>query len=183
MRGAPVGFFFSRYPLLLREVSRMIARTTHGHPTAEAAAVVVAVLVREAMCGTEPALWADRAILALSGMRGGEMVDALNSVAGAVLAPSDEAALRSLGEGWVSEEAVAMALASVLRHPDEFEAAVRCAVNHDGDSDTVGCIAGAIAGARLGEEALPRRWIEHLDEAREIVDLADRLVAARERLR
>jgi ADP-ribosylglycohydrolase len=183
MRAAPVGFFFASYPVLLREVSRAVARVTHRHPTAQAAAVAVASAAKEAAENVPPALWGERVRRALQGMNAWE-IDAALAEAGAVLREEDDsAAMERLGEGWVSEEAAAMALAAVARHPDDFAAAIRCAVNHGGDSDTVGCIAGALLGARLGEDALPRPWLEALERADAIRDLADRLVAARERLR
>ena len=36
-------------------------------------------------------------------------------------------------------------------------------MNHSGDSDSTGAIAGNILGARLGSGALPREWIDPLD--------------------
>lgn len=183
MRAAPVGFFFSSYPVLLREVSRMIASTTHGHPTAWAAATVVGVAVREALEGTDPAQWIGQSIRFLSGTASGEVIEALGAVPDAVQMQSDEEAMESLGEGWVSEEAVAMALAAVLRHSDDFAQTMRCAVRHGGDSDTVGCIAGALAGARLGDACFPENWMDRLEGADQLEQLVGRLVAARERLR
>ena len=183
MRTAPVGFYYAGYPVLLREVSRMIAATTHGHPTAWAASNVVAVCVREALDDTDPAFWIDRSIQFLSGTSCGEVIDALRAVPDAVRARTDEEAMESLGEGWVAEQAVAMALAALLRHRDDFEQAVRCAVRHGGDSDTVGCIAGALMGARLGERGLPGEWIERLEGVDALRRLALRMAAGRDRLR
>jgi ADP-ribosylglycohydrolase len=183
MRAAPVGLFFADYPLLLREVSRMIASTTHGHPSAWAAATVVAVCVQEALLDTEPAFWIDPAVQALSGTACGEVVEALRGVPEAVAMRSDEEAMASLGEGWVAEEAIAMALAAVLRHPGDFARAVRCAARHGGDSDTVGCVTGALLGARLGEAGLPESWLARLEGAEELRAVSDRLAAARAGLR
>lgn len=183
MRAAPVGLVFASFPLLLREVSIMVARTTHGHPTAHAACVTVAVGVREALRDADPREWSAAAVRAMSGMARTEMVDALERMMEAMPAERDQQAMEQLGQGWVAEEAVAMALCALLRHPVSFEDTVRCAINHGGDSDTVGGIAGALAGARCGAEALPSAWLDHLEARDELVDLADRLAAARETLR
>jgi len=183
MRTAPVGFYYAGFPVLLREVSRMIAATTHGHATAWAASTVVSVCVREALDDTDPAFWIDRSIQFLSGTSCGEVIDALREVPDAVRARTDEEAMASLGEGWVAEEAVAMALTALLRHRDDFEQAVRCAVRHGGDSDTVGCIAGALMGVRLGERGLPDEWVERLEGADSLRGLALRMAAGRDRLR
>lgn len=36
-------------------------------------------------------------------------------------------------------------------------------VNHGGDADTTGAIAGALAGATYGNKAIPKRWLKALD--------------------
>lgn len=82
---------------------------------------------------------------------------------------SDQEAIQSLGEGWTADEALAIALLCVLRHPDSFEDAVIAAVNHDGDSDSTGAICGNIMGVIVGEKGIPSRFLERL----EIKDLID----------
>ena len=57
-----------------------------------------------------------------------------------------------LGEGWVAEEAWAVALYCALRHIDSVEEAIIASVNHDGDSDSTGLITGNIMGATYGYE-------------------------------
>jgi len=54
---------------------------------------------------------------------------------------------------------------------DSFEEAVVAAVNGGGDTDTVGSVTGAIAGARFGESSVPERWLSEIDEADEITNL------------
>lgn len=46
---------------------------------------------------------------------------------------------------------------------DDFEAAVRTAVNRGDDADTTGALVGMLAGARCGAAALPQRWLAVLD--------------------
>lgn len=62
----------------------------------------------------------------------------------------DHRAIAMLGEGWVAEEALAIAVYSALKYSGDFKKAVICAVNHDGDSDSTGAIAGNILGTYLG---------------------------------
>lgn len=183
MRAAPVGFFFARHPLLLREVSRLIARSTHGHPTAASSAVAVATCVREALAARAPRHWVDAAIAAMTNLPGGEVVDALARVPAALRHGAEPPRMEAVGEGWTADEAVALALVAVLRHPSDFVGAMRCAVNHSGDSDTVACIAGALLGARLGEDELPEEWLDRLEGAEALVEVADRLAAATQTLR
>jgi len=49
------------------------------------------------------------------------------------------------------------------------------AVNEGGDTDTVGAMAGAIAGAKHGASSLPDRWLDKLENAEELRTIAERL--------
>ena len=86
-------------------------------------------------------------------------------------------AIRELGEGWVGDEALAIAIFSVMRHIDNFEDCIVCAVNHDGDSDSTGAIAGDIIGAILGYSSIPRHYLDNLEIEPVIVSVADDLCA------
>ena len=59
---------------------------------------------------------------------------------------------------------------------DSAEAAIVTAVNRGGDTDTVGAVTGAVAGARFGADALPDRWLEAIDETDELDRLARELL-------
>lgn len=80
-----------------------------------------------------------------------------------------------LGGGWVAEETLAIAIFSVLRHIDDFKACVICAVNHGGDSDSTGAVAGNIIGAILGYNAIPKEFTKTLQFHDLIVEMADEL--------
>lgn len=76
---------------------------------------------------------------------------------------SDADAIRQLGEGWVAEETLAIALYCVLKYPDNFEKAIVASVNHSGDSDSTGMVTGNIMGALFGYEAIPNHYIDNLE--------------------
>ena len=57
----------------------------------------------------------------------------------------------------------------------DFDSAMITAVNHSGRSAGVGALTGAILGIRLGEEALPEFYIECLEPAEVLRELADDL--------
>lgn len=59
----------------------------------------------------------------------------------------------------------------------DFDAAVITAVNHSGRSAAVGAITGAIMGLRLGEKALPDFYLESLEPANLLRQIADDLSA------
>jgi len=50
-----------------------------------------------------------------------------------------------------------------LRHHDTFHDVVTAAIDLGGDTDTVACVAGALAGARDGIQAIPSRWLTYLN--------------------
>jgi ADP-ribosyl-[dinitrogen reductase] hydrolase len=49
------------------------------------------------------------------------------------------------------------------------------AVNGGGDTDTVGAVTGAIAGARFGESEIPERWTNEIEVTEEISGLAEKI--------
>lgn len=87
----------------------------------------------------------------------------------------EEEAIRELGQGWIAEEALAIAVFSVMRHVDSFEDCIVCAVNHDGDSDSTGAIAGNIIGAIMGYSAIPEYYLKNLEIEPVLVSAADDL--------
>ena len=88
---------------------------------------------------------------------------------------SDAEAITELGEGWVAEETLAIAVFCALRHRDSFADAVVAAVNHDGDSDSTGAVCGNILGAWLGEDRLPEKYLRDLELRDTITEIADDL--------
>ncbi|MCI5732268.1 MAG: TIGR02452 family protein [Eubacterium sp.] len=88
---------------------------------------------------------------------------------------SDLHNIHRLGEGWVAEETLAIAIYCSLRHQDNFSAGVRAAVNHNGDSDSTGAVTGNILGALLGYKAIDEKWKKNLELSNVILEMADDL--------
>lgn len=61
---------------------------------------------------------------------------------------------------------------------DSLEAAVVSAVSRGGAASTLGAVAGAVAGARFGDAAVPRRWLNELDGVDASTECAESLAAA-----
>ncbi len=89
---------------------------------------------------------------------------------------SDIDCICDLGEGWVAEETLAIAIFSVARYIDNFEKCIVCSVNHSGDSDSTGAVTGNIIGAVLGYNAIPEKYLSCLELREEIIDMADELI-------
>lgn len=85
---------------------------------------------------------------------------------------SDLDAIHALGEGWVAEETLAIAVFCALRYPTDIEKALIAAVNHKGDSDSTGAVAGNIVGANVGIGGIPDKFIDHLELKDTIFEIA-----------
>ena len=72
-------------------------------------------------------------------------------------------AFNVLGQGWVAEETLAIAIWAALMYPNDLKQAIVASVNHSGDSDSTGAVCGYIMGAALGEEAIPPSWLQNLE--------------------
>ncbi|NVM94005.1 ADP-ribosylglycohydrolase family protein [Arthrobacter wenxiniae] len=196
MRSAPYGLIPNVPTEAVYKMSSDAASLTHGHPAArqssgafswlihalavgglglrEAAASAQARAVAEP--GADAALLARLdAALALS-VPGGLAAHDGEPLSGGQLTDA-------LGLGWVAEEALAVGLYAVLATApravsavEHFLAAMRLAVNHDGDSDSTGSIAGNILGALYGEAALPGAWLQLGEDPQLIRHLGTELV-------
>ena len=77
-----------------------------------------------------------------------------------------------LGEGWIAEEALAIALYCACKYQSAPIEGIIAAVNHDGDSDSTGAITGNILGAFCGYNAFPREFVDDLELADVIEEIA-----------
>jgi ADP-ribosylglycohydrolase len=177
MRVAPIGYLYRQDESRLREVAEASSLITHRHPAAVAASIAGAYLAGLALEEVPPGEYLRRVMLFCDGVS--EDFDAAILRVGHVLGWVDEeAALRHIGEGWIGEEAIALALYCVLRYPDDYVACVRRAANTDGDSDSIASIAGGIMGARLGLDAIPADWIDRCENRDYLFALGQRLGTA-----
>lgn len=87
----------------------------------------------------------------------------------------DNDAIRQIGEGWVAEETLAIAVYCCAKHFDDFEKAMIASVNHGGDSDSTGAVTGNILGAAIGYEAIPEHFKADLQLHDVILHVADDL--------
>ena len=180
MRAAPYGLSVGYDPELsggeeadaVIKMAHVDADFTHGHPAAREASASLAALIWE--------------IVQYSPQRCNSLEEAVYHCFGGsgLLKKAVELALdgsvpdlegiHQLGEGWVADEALAIAVFCAVRYQNDFAAAIRAAVNHKGDSDSTGAICGNILGAWLGEEAVKQAFdlncLELADVIRTIAD-------------
>ncbi|MDP4146682.1 MAG: ADP-ribosylglycohydrolase family protein [Bacillota bacterium] len=177
MRAAPAGMYFITSNKDAFKLGCKLAAITHGHPTGYLSAGAFASIISD-LCALLPIEDAIKnTIKVLEDMEGSE--ETINALKKAVLLakegnPSPEK-LSQLGEGWIGEEALSIAIYCALSYPEDFEKALRLSVNHSGDSDSTGSICGSIMGAKLGLEAIPKQWIDKLELSDLIKEMAEKL--------
>ena len=89
----------------------------------------------------------------------------------------EEDSISILGKGWVADEALAISLYCSLKNKNNFKKAIITSINHEGDSDTTGCITGAILGTYLGvnNRTIPDKWLDKVENGEELSNLAIRI--------
>ncbi|WP_288024326.1 ADP-ribosylglycohydrolase family protein [Arthrobacter sp.] len=188
MRSAPYGLIPNVPSEAVYKMSSDAASLTHGHPSARQSSGAFSWLIHAlAVGGMELRAAVESARLRAQAEPSADpdllarLDAALTLSSPEALAAHDGGALSgglltdALGLGWVAEEALAVGLYAVLATApgavspvEHFLAAIRLAVNHDGDSDSTGSIAGNILGALYGEAALPGAWLQ-LAEAPQLI--------------
>ena len=88
---------------------------------------------------------------------------------------SDVDNIEAIGEGWVAEETLAIAVYCAVKYFDNFEKAIIASVNHKGDSDSTGAVTGNILGAVVGYDAIPEFFKTNLELHDVILHVADDL--------
>jgi len=172
MRAAPIGLLGRNFPGDRFELGCDIGALTHGHPSGYLAAGALAEIITTLV-------WSDATLQEAVDHAAGrlrwiprheETLQALEdarALAASDIEPSADA-VELLGEGWGAEEALAIGVYCALVACD-FEHAVLLAVNHSGDSDSTGAIAGNILGSLRGYNEIPAQWTYDL-ELHEVIE-------------
>lgn len=185
MRVAPIGLYFDYQDGTASRMGAEAAALTHGHelgyiPAAALTHLISLVSRDEHITLRNAVLMMRRSWQIDSLFKTDEYRQSFNQLIDAALglsltAEDDVAAIGQLGEGWVGDEALAIALYCALKYENNSEKAVIASVNHSGDSDSTGAITGNILGAYLGLERIPKRFLEHLELRNIILEVADDL--------
>jgi ADP-ribosyl-[dinitrogen reductase] hydrolase len=138
-----------------------IGRMTHPHPESDAAVAAYHRMVDSLLAGHSKA---DALLAALSAA--GPLSGRLQAVTART-----EGEIRATGYVVDTLEAAIWAFLTT----DSLEDCIVTAVNLGDDTDTVGAVAGGLAGAHYGVKALPRRWSTALRHRTELEETAEQL--------
>ncbi len=179
MRVAPVGLMFRHDHASLWEQARLSALPTHVHPLGIEGAQVLALAVGLASTIDDfvredflAALAQRCASLEFSGplRRAAQLTDVRD--------------LGRFGNGIEATASVVTAIASFGLTPNSYKETIGNVILLGGDTDTMAAMAGAVSGAFLGQNAIPRHLVDNLEDGHQgrtyIEKLASKLLAAHE---
>lgn len=169
MRVAPVGILFHDNLPRLRRVAEAQAAITHTHPIGKQSAVLQAAAVAAALRfdieneDFDSLAFVDSVTDTVGGLEQwlGEGYKDLRTLLRLHPLPGEVA--ETLGNGIEAQLSVPTALYAFAAHYDSFAQAVLYAVRLGGDTDTIGAMTGAIAGAFHGASAIPPNWLAALE--------------------
>ncbi|MDO5707706.1 MAG: ADP-ribosylglycohydrolase family protein [Andreesenia angusta] len=188
MKNAPVGIYYGarsdKNILDIAEISAQIAAMTHGHPLAYIPVycmtdIIVRIfredrdleeMIIDAIEDTDMRFCKSKYIdyftdLSKKAIRLAKKTD-----------NKDIDNIINLGQGWVAEETLAIAIYSSIKYKNDIIKAIKTAVNHGGDSDSTGAVTGNILGVYLGEKSIPKEFIEPLENRYLIEEIAEKLI-------
>jgi poly(ADP-ribose) glycohydrolase ARH3 len=158
MRVAPVGLFFHDDLERLWEQARLSAVPTHTHPLGIEGAQLLALAISLSI---QPTLDKPSFLQALlercQSKAFRSKINQANHVNGV-----DDLAL--LSNGIQALESVLTAVTCFLVARDSYETAIAQAIMLGGDTDTIAAMTGALAGAHLGIQAIPRHLLAKLED-------------------
>ncbi|NHN41837.1 ADP-ribosylglycohydrolase family protein [Halorubellus sp. JP-L1] len=169
MRCAPYAIAFRHDEIQLERVSRRSSAITHADPRCQWGCVVLNRTIAGLIRGDDHALRASQDAP-------DELLGALQRVNDVLYDTQDPDLLENdLATSGYVVDTLQTAFYYGLG-AETAEDAIIHAVNRGGDTDTVGAIAGAVAGARGDTGPLPDRWLSVIDEGPRIDSLADSLL-------
>lgn len=187
MRVAPVGLYFDDGIYSVDGVDMIGAETaalTHGHslgyiPAAGLVHIIHLISHNDGMTLLE-AVEDMKSAVARQFASDKYLQDFLKLIDAAVALSENEhiddlSAIKKLGQGWVAEETLAIAIYCSLKYSEDFDKALIASVNHSGDSDSTGAVTGNIVGAYLGLKGIPQKYLDKLELKEVICEIADDL--------
>ncbi|MGN0154981.1 MAG: ADP-ribosylglycohydrolase family protein [Lachnospiraceae bacterium] len=179
MRVAPVGLYLPKHVRDIKDIDMVgaeVAAITHGHPLGYIPASAFVHIIVKCVTASQDieSIVEDATRTTVELFHDKKHIDEFESIMKKAVRLAHEDmddldAIREIGQGWVAEETLAIAVYCSIKYQDDFTRAVTASVNHDGDSDSTGAVTGNIMGAYLGIRIIPQKYIEPL-ELKEVIE-------------
>ncbi len=178
MRSAPIGIFYENIEDVVK-VSYATSICTHAHPTGIASGIATAICTYLGLHQVPCEQMIPQTIQLIAPYDTLKEVSSKLELALKILNEPPNIAIPKIGQGWIGEEAIAIALYAFLKTPQDYRQTVLNAANITGDSDSTACIAGAISGAYNGSKNIPQEWINVVENTNLILEIATALHSKR----
>ncbi|MDO4563497.1 MAG: TIGR02452 family protein [Clostridia bacterium] len=174
MRVAPLGLW-NRYGSDIKALDYEAARIsaiTHGHSLGYMTSSVLVHIINRIVFSEEKKVLKEIVTEAIETVadvfKTDKHIDELKNIVNMAVELSENTDtdinnITKLGAGWVAEETLAIAIYCSLKYQNDFSKGIIAAVNHSGDSDSTGTVAGNILGALVGYNNIESKWKTNLE--------------------
>lgn len=168
MRIAPIGVFYYDDPYELHDKACLASQITHAHVSGkESAALQAFAIARSLLADPDESLDVNAFLADFREFVEPEATDLLTRLECIEkflsTQPEIEAVVSIIGNDSRGFTSVPAAIFAFLSNWGSFEEAVVYAVSLGGDTDTIGAMTGAIAGAFHGISKIPEQWLDELE--------------------
>lgn len=165
---APIGLLHFKHLDNLAEDAAAVSKITHYDPRCVGGCVAVATAIALLVRGEH-----DEAIARAAAAGGAVSDEVLAVIERAVNKKPEQLTVDGEDMGYVL---IALELAfSALASATSFEEGILAVIARGGDTDTNGCIAGALLGAKFGRAQIPDRWQAKCRALPELLSLGENL--------
>ena len=179
MRICPIGLLYHDNPKKLIDIADQISMITHTHRLGRQGAILqayaVALAVESDPRDFEPHDFIEKLkriphkLSPVYQKKLDKIETYLNSP------PPPDRIIRELGVNVTAPDSVPITIYNFLSNSSNFYEVLFSSISCGGDTDTIACMSGAIAGAFLGLRVIPRNWIDIVEDVDIFQTLAEEL--------
>jgi ADP-ribosyl-[dinitrogen reductase] hydrolase len=166
VRSVPVALYHRSPDTLLIEDSRLCSRVTHPHAQCQWSCAFAGLITVELIGGSAPRQAVDSS-LGICGHRGDVPPQLLLQARDAAFNEKSE----KLKSGNLALDTLACSIWA-LSHNYSFDESITAALGLGGDTNAIGALTGALAGAAYGKSSIAEIWLKEVDPDRRLEDLA-----------
>lgn len=179
-RATPIGLYYYSNVDEAIKYARLSSCMTHNNSVAKDSAACVAAVISNLIRGQITQFVHLNEIAETI-----EFKNKLDDVERCLTNPCDiEKGIEVIGNSSMAHEVVGLALFTFLSNVSDFESAVVAGANalakgKKGDTDSIACLVGAMSGAYNGIDAIPKKWLNRIENRKTLTMIAQKLFEVR----